>query len=91
MREENTNVGHKEAFSLAVAGWSLMSDEEKAVWRPVAASSDPQPMPPAASSGSDGQLGEEAVSATATSEVAQESNDGKAVGGGVTYNHKICT
>ena len=60
MREENTNVGHKEAFSLAVAGWSLMSDEEKAVWRPVAASSDPQPMPPAASSGSDDQLGEEA-------------------------------
>ena len=51
-----------------------------AVWRPVAASSDPQPTnAPAASSGSDGQLGEEAVSATATSEVAQESNDGKAV------------
>lgn len=45
VREENPSIRHKEPFSLAVAGWSLMSDEEKAAWRPIAAShnADPQP------------------------------------------------
>lgn len=34
MRAEQPSLGHKEAFSLAVAGWSLLSSTEKGAWAP---------------------------------------------------------
>ena len=40
VRAEQPSLGHKEAFSLAVAGWTLLSATEKADWAPVKINAD---------------------------------------------------